>query len=353
MTGGQVTDERRLVLWGEGSRRTGLGHLMRLLALGQSWLDGGGRVVALLGEAPDAIAARYEAEGFEVERASSTSDASDTLAGILRDDATARAAIDLPSIDPGDLVRLGAGAARTLVVDDMAALERYPVAIVLNQNAHADRAAYPRSDSTRYLLGLSYVMLRREFRRPQPPRSIPKRARRVLATFGGADPTGMARRTVAAVLALPPDSRRDLELRVVVGAASDQAEAIERIVAGSDARVTVERGVEDMASRMLWADLAVSSGGSTVWELARTGCPAIVVETAPAELYLVRGLDQMKLFDRLGPADTLHDDVLASTIASRAGDQAWRSEMAQRGAATVDGQGASRVVDALIALDAR
>ncbi len=348
-----MSEEPYLVLWAEGSRDTGLGHLMRLLALGQAWIDRGGRVQALLGEAPDTIVARYRAEGFGVLRAGSAPGAADTVAGILRDQPSARAAIDRPTIDPADLDRFGSDADRTLVVDDMGLLDRYPVGLVLNQNAHADRAMYPPGGRTRYLLGLAHVLLRREFRRSPTPRQIPDRADRVLVTFGGADPAGMSRRTIAAVLEQPFTLRSGLELRVIVGAANNDTGLIGVHERDPATRVVVERGVEDMASRIAWADLAVTSGGSTVWELARMGCPAIVIETAPAERHLVQGLERLGLFDRLGPADTLDDDALGAAITSRAPDRPWRADMADLGAALIDGQGADRVVDALLALDAR
>ena len=53
---------------------------------------------------------------------------------------------------------------------------------------------------------------------------------------------------------------------------------------------------------LAWADLAVMSGGTTVWELARIGCPALVVENVPAERALAGGLARVGLFERLGPA---------------------------------------------------
>ncbi len=350
-----MTTGGTLILWADGSSRTGLGHLMRLLALGQAWFDAGGRVEALIGEAPDGIVRRYEAEGFTVQRLSptETTQPADVLAHILRDDRSARAAIDRPRIDIADLDRLGEGGARTLVVDDMALLGSYPVALVLNQNAHADRNLYPTASAARFLLGPSYVVLRREFRAPLPVRSVPDRARHLLVTFGGADPTGMTLLAVQAVLGMPASIRRALEVRVILGAANQDASRLDAAAQGSDISMTVERGVEDMVSAMSWADLAVTSGGSTVWELARTGCPSLVVETAPSEPLLVGGLERVGLFDRLGPGDRLDGARLRSSIEARLGDRDWRSEMAHRGSALVDGQGAGRVVEALMTLDGR
>ncbi|HEV8698335.1 MAG TPA: hypothetical protein VGQ89_11625 [Candidatus Limnocylindrales bacterium] len=353
MTGDSgAATSRRLILAGQGSVETGLGHLMRLLALGQAWSDANGRVDALLGAAPDGVVARYVNEGFTVRHAPSATarDACLALATELGADPSAVAAIDRPDLKTGDLDALGHAADRVLVVDDMAHLTHYPVALVLNQNVHADRAAYPPGAGTTYLLGIGFVLLRREFRAAVPERHIPERARRLLLTFGGADPTGMTRRTIAALAAAPPALREELEVRAIVGAAHrDDVD-----VTFADAlRLTVEHDVGNMVSPMAWADLAVTSGGTTVWELARTGCPALVVETAPAEPLLVGGLERIGLFDRLGSASRLSDTALRAAIERRIGDRAWRTDMARRGRELVDGQGANNVVAALAALDGR
>jgi UDP-2,4-diacetamido-2,4,6-trideoxy-beta-L-altropyranose hydrolase len=348
---------RRLILVGHGTGKTGLGHLMRLLALGQAWSDANGHVEALLGASPPSVRSRFGAEGFVVTQVPGAiaRDACAALATQLGADPTAVAAIDRPDLRSADLDALGAAGRRVLVVDDMALLERYAVGIVLNQNVHAERASYPADNGTVYLLGPRFVLLRREFRAAVPERRIPEVGRRLLVTFGGADPTGMTRRTVAALAAGAPALRRQLEVRAIVGAAHRDL-AVEGAVEGVDdgaLRLTVEHDVDDMVSRMTWADLAVTSGGSTVWELARTGCPAIVVETAPAEPLLVSGLERIGLFDRLGPAGELDEAVLRAAIERRLRDRAWRSDMARRGRELVDGQGADRVVSALVRLDGR
>jgi spore coat polysaccharide biosynthesis predicted glycosyltransferase SpsG len=320
---------------------------MRLLALGQAWLDAGGRVEALI-EAPDALRERYRAEGFLVRRLS------DRLAGLLRADPRAVAAIDRPDVSLDDLRELGDAAQRTLLIDDLALLPAYPVSLVLNQNAHADPERYGGLTADRVLTGLRYVLLRREFR-SVPERAIRPYARHLLVTFGGGDPTGMTLRTLQAIGELPADGRDGLDVRAIVGAANAAADRIEAFgaTAPAGAAITVERALEDMVEAMTWADLAITSGGSTVWELARTGCPALVIATAPAEVALASGLDAVDLFDRLGAEDNLDSRGLAAAIASRLSDAAWRERTARRGQQLVDGQGARRVVDALASLDAR
>ena len=234
-TPGETPAGRLLVLRPDASPSIGTGHLMRLLALGQAWLEGGGRVRVLAGDAPGPLLDRLRAEGFAVDPAGDVDRPDTRLRDILAADPDARAVIDLPRIGVADLAALTDVADRVLVMDDMAALAHYPVAWVVNQNAHADRAAYPAEPGARYLLGLQYVLLRREFRATWPARIVAARARHLLVAFGGADPSGMTDRAVRALEQLPAALRGDLEVRVVVGAANPAgaAERAERHRAGA------------------------------------------------------------------------------------------------------------------------
>lgn len=342
--------DRLLVLRADASRTIGTGHLMRLLALGQAWRDRGGGVRLLVAGAPPTLLERFADERIGIERIPGPHpdplDA-ERIVELLTADPTAVAAIDGPAFDAVFADALGGCARRVMVVDDLAEWPRYPVGLVLNQNAHADRASYPPASGTEYLLGLSYVLLRREFRAGDPERQIPPRARRLLVTFGGADPAGMVLRTLVALRSLPDQVGRDLEVRAIIGAANPTAAAIEAAAATCPVRVVVTRTASDMRAELGWADIAVVSGGTTVWELARMGCPAIVVETGPSEGALALGLARLGLFERLGPAAAVTNEGLAAAISSRALDSAWRAAMARLGPQLVDGRGTTRVVDAL------
>jgi UDP-2,4-diacetamido-2,4,6-trideoxy-beta-L-altropyranose hydrolase len=337
-----------LVLRADGGSTIGLGHAMRMIALGEAWIERGGRATWLAADAPGSVVGRAEAAGIGVAPlASAAGSAADATAVLdrLEGDRTAAIVVDGPAFGVAYLDTLAPVAARLMVVDDMASLARYPSALVLNQNAHADRASYPTAPGPRYLLGLRYVMLRHEFRRGTAPRDpVPERARRVLVTFGGADVAGLTMRTIHAIERLDSSLRRDVEVDVVIGAANGDAASIERSAAVSPMALSVARAVDDMPTRMARADLAIVSGGSTVWELARVGCPALVVESAPAEAFLVRGLEKVGLFDRLGPAAELADDTLVAAIARRLDDVEWRAAMGRLGPELVDGHGADRVV---------
>jgi UDP-2,4-diacetamido-2,4,6-trideoxy-beta-L-altropyranose hydrolase len=345
-------DGRRLVIRADASRAAGTGHLMRALALAQAWLDGGGRVRWLLTAAPEPLEARVASEGIDIialgAPAGSDEDAS-ALRSELERDERAVAVVDGLEFSAAYLSALGPESRRVLLVDDDAAHDAYPVGFVLNQNAHAERAAYPPDAPARFLLGTTFALLRREFRPDPAGRAVPERARHLLITLGGADPGGVTRRVVAAVAELPGELREGAEVRVIVGAANSdggQLEAEARRLSGRLA-VQIERAVIDMPALLAWADLAITSGGSTVWELARMGCPALVIETVPVEALLVGGLARVGLDDRLGHADDLDGATITAAVTARIDDQRWRQEMSARGRKLVDGRGATRVVGVL------
>jgi spore coat polysaccharide biosynthesis predicted glycosyltransferase SpsG len=324
---------------------------MRSLALAQAWIDEGGTVRWLLAEAPAALAARLRSEGIELVPVAEPDRGSrdgGQLGAELDGDPGAVAVVDGYAFGTPFLAATGAAACRVLLVDDLAELPAYPVRWVLNQNAHASRDAYPADAPPRFLLGLRYLLLRREFRVPPAGGPVPPVARRLLATFGGLDPANLSTRVIAAVAALPADVADGLEVRLVVGAANPALAAIGAAARGRPA-IDVRTAVEDMAAEIRWAHLAVTSGGTTVWELARYGCPAIVIETVPAEVRLASGLRALRLFDTLGHERMLDTASIAASIALRARDAAWRTGMQLRGTGLVDGGGAQRVVRELVA----
>ncbi len=236
---------RRLVLRADASTAGGTGHMMRTLALTQAWLDAGGRATWLVAEAPSALLERIRAEGVDVVPVTVPGAGLDD-AGLVRDvlarEPTALAVVDGPQFDSPYLERLGDVAERVLLVADEADRPAYPTGFVLNQNAHADRAAYPPDATCRFLLGTQYTLLRREFDPPPPPRTTPPVARRLLVTFGGADPTGMTLRTVVALRRLPEDLRTPIDVRVIVGAANRDAIAPGRRGRRSRSRLSGHRG---------------------------------------------------------------------------------------------------------------
>ncbi len=339
-----------LLIRADGNRRIGLGHLMRCLALAQHWLQRCGPVTFALAEEVPEFAQRLRSEGasqrlLAVEPASPAD--ADATAALAAELGAAWIVCDGYQFGATYQARLKASGRRLLFVDDYGHGEEYCADLVLNQNLYAEPGPYARrSPDTELLLGARYALLRCEFTAyPARARSVPAQAGRLLITLGGADPADFTSVALAALAAV-----EDVQALVIVGGSNPHGARIESAARALGERVTVVAAVDDMPARMAWADLAVTAGGSTCWELMYMGVPALMVVLADNQVPVAQAVARHGAGIDLGRSATLDAARLGAEIASLARDQRARSAMAHAGQALVDGRGAARVTDAMLAL---
>ena len=143
-----------LVLRADASTAAGTGHMMRTLALAQAWLDAGGQARWLVADAPPPCSSA------SLTRASRSSPSGPGAEPRMQPSS----APPWPPIPPRRRrrrhpVRQPVPRSPRRHVRGRVLLSRtgrpatYPVGFLLNQNAHADRAAYPADATCRFLLG--------------------------------------------------------------------------------------------------------------------------------------------------------------------------------------------------------
>ncbi len=229
---------------------------------------------------------------------------------------------------------------RKLYIDDYKRIE-YPSGAVLNANIYAHELAYPQKNGLKYLLGPRYIPLRSAFWKVKR-RNIRKKAKRILITFGGDDSKNMTPKVLKSLR----EHFKDLEFLVVVGKGFRN---IEEISALADKQVRVFEGLnaEGMRELMLLADIAISAGGQTTYELARIGTPAVLVAVAENQLLNCKGWHNIGFALYAGwweDKDILEKVILYTESLM---DYEVRKKMAKVGKKTVDGKGALRVVKEL------
>jgi spore coat polysaccharide biosynthesis predicted glycosyltransferase SpsG len=211
---------------------------------------------------------------------------------------------------------------------------------VLNQNIDAERLAYDCDSDTELLLGTDYAMLRPEFQSWRGwQREIPEVARKVLVSMGGGDPDNV---TLKVVQALRQTGISDLEARVVVGPANPHLEALRQATAHSTG-IELLYDVTNMPELMAWADVAVSAGGSTCWELAFMGLPSVVLVLAQNQRGIAQGLDETGAAVNLGWHEDTSVEQIKNALFQLMRAPAVLGEMSRRGQELVDGDGVKRV----------
>jgi len=299
----------RLLVRADGSVTRGLGHVLRCVALAEEARSRGLDTLFVVGT--DATAERALADRSEAFRTVESDDRSwlDDLVDT-----------DLVVIDGPELYTAVSAirerGARVAVIDDADGDHPDAQVVVAADRTVASSAA---SHQVR-LLGPAHALVRREFRdhrglAVEPPTEV-------LTLLGGTDPGGQLAAVAAAVAnRLPAMSVRPLRI-----AAAEQGGVAAALVAGG---------------------AAVSAAGTAAWELLCVGVPSALVVAAEDQY------EPARLIADAGAALVLGtvDDALATGFAGVEAltDPDQRARLVEAGLELVDGRGAERVLDALLA----
>ncbi|MFA6039775.1 MAG: UDP-2,4-diacetamido-2,4,6-trideoxy-beta-L-altropyranose hydrolase [Candidatus Peribacteraceae bacterium] len=320
----------------------GTGHLMRCLALAQAMKENGCSTAFVAADLTPALQGRLAEEKAEVIRLTAESygeeDAHETAEHAKRLGA-AWVVVDGYRFDGTYQDALKREGLRVLFVDDYGHAKSYAADAVLNQNVGAKSDLYTkRGESTALLLGTQYALLQRQFREPpRGERQTPDVASRLLVTLGGGDPANVTCKVVAALRGM-----KGLEPTVVVGGANPHAEEILSLCRESGMKCIIN--APRMRELMEQADMAVSAGGTTSYELAYLGVPTLSIILADNQVAVAEGMAAAGCSVSLGWHDKITQEKLRTQVQSLAKDQQRRELMAETGRALVDGYGADRVL---------
>lgn len=343
----------QLLVRADADSRSGVGHVMRCLALAEAWHRHGGDVVLLSYRADLKLRRKYQASGAMVSeigaRHPAGADLGDTVGAIRRSRAAHGqvpwVALDGYHFDTAYQSALRAAGCRLLVLDDAAQLPRYDADIVLNHAVHAPQLRYPCAPETVLLLGARFALLRREFqlqtRHPKPPAPA---AQNILVTLGGSDPVNATAKIMGALAQCSP---ADWTARIVVGPVNPHGKSLRAIAAAAPCPVVLETSPRSLAPLMRWADLAVTAAGGTCWELAAIGVPMITVVVAANQRPIASALAANGAAVNLGWHEDASTDRIGQAIAELRDDRRRRMQMSESGRALVDGGGAERVFEVM------
>jgi UDP-2,4-diacetamido-2,4,6-trideoxy-beta-L-altropyranose hydrolase len=344
-----------LLIRADASTAIGTGHVMRCLALAHAWKRVvGGPVTFFTSCDSDALVERVIASGCDVRRVErpypETGDR-ERLEEAARSakDGGARVVVDGYHFDDAFRTALRPHA-RVLVLDDIAHQPHYDADLLLNQNVAAHRGMYDGRTSARLLLGPRHALLRPEFIRVESGGAAPISTSsqtlpvRVLVTLGGSDPDDITNRVLDALDSV----HAALTVRVLVGPSNPHLDALRARAAHRALAVELVVAPDDVAVHMTWADIAVSSAGSTIWELFHLGVPSALVTVADNQGENARAAEAAgaALDVQEGTTADLEDRV-HDAVSMLAADHGTRARISAKARELVDGRGAERVAMAL------
>jgi len=324
----------------------GVGHVMRCLALAQAWRDRGGEAHLVAVDLPQRLARRLQAEQLSHHPIDDHRDAA-SVADLAEQLGASWLVIDGYEFDAEFQRNVQGRGFMVAVIDDLAQLDGWNTDLLLDQNLGADQKLYPGlSPATRCLFGPGYSLLRREVTEAirGGREVVAESVRLVVVLFGGSDPQSL---TPVALEAVARAALEGVAVTAFVGPACPDLEGIRARAERLEIDVEIAVDPPDYASRLAEADLAVSAAGSTCWELAALGVPAIVTATAENQITVARGLVEAGVAIDAGPPAAWSAADLSRAIRELADDVVTRRSMAAAGRGVVDGEGADRVVSVL------
>jgi UDP-2,4-diacetamido-2,4,6-trideoxy-beta-L-altropyranose hydrolase len=255
------------------------------------------------------------------------------------------AVVDHYGLDAG-FEQLLASPQRVLIVFDDLANRRHVCDVLVDPTPGRSREDYAAHvpASARILLGPPHAMIHQAWRAER----IAASARladgppvgRILVSMGATDPVDASSRVCAAIAA----AGLDTEVDVVLGAGAPH---LARVAAIAGGRMTLHVDPDGLPGIAARADLAVGACGSSSFERASLGLPAILIPIVDNQVVLAAALATAGAAE-VAPAALLDDPrSLGARIAALAADRVRRAAMSRAAAAVTDARGPARLLAAI------
>jgi UDP-2,4-diacetamido-2,4,6-trideoxy-beta-L-altropyranose hydrolase len=349
----------RALVRADASLAIGSGHITRCLTLANTLRSQGAEVVFACRELPGHLLERLREQGFsayglpghypdealeaDIESLLPWQADIDAMATAL----AAEAAFDWLIVDHYALdahwqTLARRFAPRLMAIDDLAN-RRHAVDLLLDQNFSGTAQAYaPWIDKRcRTLLGPHYALMREAFQ--CEPVAIKPSVRRVIVNFGGFDAVGQTYEAMKAMTNFPR-----LEVDFVAGL-GNPAWATMQALAEGRSNWRLQTHVSDFAPLMAEADLFIGAGGGTTWERAAFGLPTICVAVAANQQRNAELLAEAGMHLYLGTSQQVSVERFQQAIGLLVDNPWLRHSFARQSRQLVDGRGAQRVAEALLA----
>lgn len=328
----------RIIIVTNAGRKIGFGHLGRCVSLSQAFTAQSIRTRILVDGDTSVL---HFAQNNPVELVDWLKNP-DKLSYYLKE--TEIAIIDSLLIDDQLCRNLLDSVKTTVFLDDFIRRD-HKQGVIVDWTILAEKKFYPvKHPGAIYLLGSKYASLRQEFWEV-PKFEIQKEVRNILVTFGGSDVANMTPK----ILKLLSDHFPKINVSVVIGPGFNNIEEIKSI---DHPNITLidKPQAQEMKELMFQSDLAIATGGQTIYELARIGVPTVGIMVIDNQQDDVSGWQEVGYLNYAGASSDKNvlDETRKRLQQMLSYDErAIRSQIGQN---QVDGKGADRLVKKILSI---
>lgn len=243
---------------------------------------------------------------------------------------------------------------RTAYLDDMLAFP-YPVDLVVNYDIDEKEEPSCYRNISRRLIGAAYTPLREQFQNAVC--QIHPEVHNILISTGGTDACNAAGQVLEHIFTLqdsgdmtPSDTvLQKCHYHVLTSRLNSHYQELKQL-ASQYPTIHIHENVQDMAALMQSCDVAVSAGGTTLYELCAVGVPSISFVTADNQLNAAKTFAGQGIIPYAGDIRISRDGVIGTAIAFlneniQSYEKRQKSSLCMR--AFIDGNGSARIARAL------
>jgi UDP-2,4-diacetamido-2,4,6-trideoxy-beta-L-altropyranose hydrolase len=191
--------------------------------------------------------------------------------------------------------------------------------ILLDQNFGAEKNIYSVEPHAIKLLGMKYLLIRKEFRKMRE-KNIKSRltdfskTTNILVTLGGgSEITDLVNyKIIKAISRLNNDK---LSFTLILGPFSQKFSELKDLASSLSSKIKIEKSVNNMAKEMQYYSFSIISGGSIMWESIYMNMPFMAIALTKKQEPYLENLSQKGLCFDLGFYKNLKIGTLATNIA--------------------------------------
>lgn len=330
----------------------GIGHIMRCISLAQAWEKSGGEVTFISASKFNNINELICKNGFDLVKINyfypHPSDIKNTIDIINRSlGKKCWVVTDGYHFSPDYHEQIRKNGNNLLVIDDVGKFDYKFANIILNQEPNYNFFKKKYNKNSILLLGIKYLLIRKEFLEYNRSNIFSKKCNNILITIGGTDPN----KVTTSILKSICENKASFDIKIILGLNSSQAQEINSIIEKNYKKVKIIENTNFMPEMMEWADLAITNGGTTTWELGFMGTPFIAIAVAKNQINTVNQIGKLEIGKSLGWFEDVSEYEYSKTINALIKSYPKRIKYSQNGKKIIDGAGADRVVKALLSYD--
>lgn len=346
-----MENKKSLLFRVDATHEMGIGHVMRCLVIAEAWMKKDlGPVYFISSSLNDKMKSLVEKANIKLctiqcNDPGSTEDALATIE-LIRKLNSDWVVVDGYQFNHQYQECLKNHNVKFLFFDDFGHCDHYVADIVLNRGFFANQVDYTnREPYTKLLLGHTYSLIRNDFidAASEKERDA-KQVGKILVTIGGSDPKNVTVRVLEALDRL----EQDLSIKVILGPLyRDQEELMKRSYAENH-QVEMIHFTNRIVDYYKWADVAITAGGNSLYEMLYMGLPTITIKTASNQNAVKIISEEYQATFYVGDEQQLSTELLEEKTRFFLNNTTFREEIARAAEKLIDGLGVQRVINEMI-----